>query len=88
MSNKDKLYKLADKIGEQVFDTICIQLLQPDEWYPVAIKGNADVPYMVVSKDVGGMVMVARWINPSAITKITSEDIADMIVGADGRSTN
>ena len=87
MSKKDELYKLANKVGANVFEAVCLGLLPPEEWEPVLLPGS-DVPYMIVSKDVGGMVMVARWINPSAITKITSEDIADMIVGADGRSTN
>lgn len=89
MSKKEELYEIADKIGEQVFERVCAGLLPPEEWMPVVIKGSdVPVPYMVLSTKVGGMVMIARWINTNAIQSITEEDIADMIVGSDGRTTN
>ena len=87
MSNKDKLYKLADKVGANVFEAVCLGLLPPEDWEPVLLKGS-DVPYMVVSKELGGMVMVARWAAPESLKKLTEEDMVDLVVGADGRSTN
>lgn len=87
MSKKDELYKLADKVGANVFEAVCLGLLPPEEWKPVILKGS-NVPYMIVSKDLGGMVMVARWANPKTLTHLTEEDMVDLVVGADNRNTN
>lgn len=87
MSKKDELYKLADKVGANVFEAVCLGLLPPEEWEPVLLTGS-DVPYMVVSKELGGMVMVARWAAPESLTKLTEEDMVDLVIGADGRNTN
>jgi len=89
MSKKEELYKIADKIGEQVMEDIYARLLPPEMWQPVVMKGGKDpYPYMVLSTEVGGMVMVARWANVNQIQSITEDDIADMIIGSDGRTTN
>ena len=87
MSKKDELYELADAVGANVFEAVCLGLLPPEEWKPVLLKGS-DAPYMIVSKDLSGMVMVARWAAPESLTPLTEEDIVDLIVGADDRSTN
>ena len=87
MSKKDELYKLAENVGANVFEAVCLGLLPPEEWKPVLLKGS-DAPYMIVSKDLSGMVMVARWARPEALTSLTEEDLADLVVGVDGRSTN
>ena len=89
MSKKKELYDIADKIGEQVFEQICAGLLPPEKWKPVVLKGaKYPIPYMVLSTEVGGMVMVAKWVNVNQIQSVTEDDMADMIVGSDGRSTN
>lgn len=87
MSNKDKLYKLAEEVGANVFEAVCLGLLPPEKWEPVLLTGS-DVPYMIVSKELGGMVMVARWASPKALTPLAEEDMVDLVVGADGRNTN
>ena len=87
MSKKDELYKLANKVGANVFEAVCLGLLPPEEWEPVLLPGS-DVPYMIVSKDLGGMVMIARWASPKSLTKLTEEDMVDLVVGADDRNTN
>ena len=87
MSKKDELYKLAEGVGENIYEAVCLGLLPPDEWEPVLLTGS-DVPYTIVSKELGGMVMVARWANPKALSPLTEDDLADLVVGADGRNTN
>ena len=89
MNKKKELYDIADKIGEQVFEQICAGLLPPEMWKPVVMKDGKDpLPYMVLSKQIGGMVMVAKWVNINQVQSVTEDDMADMIVGSDGRSTN
>ena len=43
MSKKDELYELADAVGANVFEAVCLGLLPPEEWKPVLLKGS-DAP--------------------------------------------
>ena len=88
MNRKERLYKIADETGEDIYNMIGAALLPMEEWEPAVIGNGKDGVYMVVSENFGGMVMVARWVNAKSISYITSDDIADMIVGSDGQTKN
>ena len=88
MGKRERLYEIADQTGEEIVTKIGAALLPMSEWRPAVIGNGKDAVYMAISENFGGMIMVAKWVNAKSISYITGDDIADMIVGSDGRTTN
>ena len=49
-------------------------VLREEDWYFVHQVGKPMPPLMVISEDVGGLTLVARWVRTDALVRINDEE--------------
>ena len=81
MNKRKMLEDVLRKSSANPLDAV----LPISEWKHVLWR---DFPYMQISEDFAGMVLVARWVRTDLVKEISRDDMVDMLVGSDGRTKN
>ena len=89
MKRKEDMKDMMEELGDKLMAAVYKNLLGPALWKPAVIKGDeVSKPYLVVSKDIGGMVLIARMIDADDLYEVSEDDLMDMVLGAGDKTKN